>query len=339
MFLVGEYVPWFIAPSTKGTNFELQGFGGRYVILCFFGSAAHPFSRRVLDDIERQGELFQREGIVFVGISADPRDANLRPGWKQGIYLCDAAREVSRLYGVFSQDGTQFQQQTIILDPMLRVASVLPFADDMESYVPRLLDALHARPALQNLSGHAPIIILSNVFEPEFCSTLIGLYEQHGGQDFGALANVDGKVVPFYDRQNKSRLDYLIRDPAIQKAAFFRMGRSLIPEVQRAFQFQAAGVESPVVACYDAATGGCFKAHRDNPDPVVAYRKFAVTITLNEDYEGGELWFPEYGSRLYRGVTGGAMVFSCTLLHEVKSVTKGRRFTYIPFLCVQKHVT
>jgi hypothetical protein len=54
MFLVGKYVPWCIAPRTNGTNFELQSYGGRYVILCFFGSASHPFSRRVLDDIERQ---------------------------------------------------------------------------------------------------------------------------------------------------------------------------------------------------------------------------------------------------------------------------------------------
>ena len=35
---------------------------------------------------------------------------------------------------------------------------------------------------------------------------------------------------------------------------------------------------------------------------------------------------------LFRSPTGGAVVFSCSLLHEATPVTKGRRFVFVPFL-------
>jgi len=330
MFRIGDYVPWF----TVGSNFELRLFGGKYVILCFFVSTSNPFSRRVLDDIERNGERFHGEGIVFIGVSADPNDSNLRPGREQGIYICDSSRQLSRLFGAISVDGTQFLPQTIILDPMLRVASILPFHGDPESYVPKLLNTLNTLPALDSLTGHAPIIVLPNVFEPEFCSALIRLIEQKGGHEGATIRGVGGKVRRVIDHSFKSRLDYDVTDTEVQEAVFIRMGNRLVPEIRRAFQFQAACMERHLLVCYDAAMGGKFKAHRDNTNASTAHRKFAVTINLNtEDYEGGDLCFGEYGSRLYRGPTGGAVVFSCTLLHEAKPVTKGRRFAFLTFLC------
>ncbi len=82
---------------------------------------------------------------------------------------------------------------------------------------------------------------------------------------------------------------------------------------------------------YDAETGGHFSAHRDNTAPVVAHRRFAVTINLNEGYEGGDLRFPEFGSQTCRASPGDAIVFSCSLLHEVTPVTRNRRYAFISF--------
>ena len=36
--------------------------------------------------------------------------------------------------------------------------------------------------------------------------------------------------------------------------------------------------------------------------------------------------------RTYRPPTGGAVVFSCSLLHEATPVTKGLRYATLPFL-------
>jgi peroxiredoxin len=335
MFQTGDFVPWFTSQLPDGSKFQLQELGGRYVVLSFFGSSAHPFGRRFLDDIESNGKWFNGQARAFVGVSCDPKDANLQPGpgWEQGIYICDLTGELARSCEVMSKDGTQLRPQTIILDPMLRVLSVWAFNGSPEGYVPRLLDYLEALPPLPSLPGHAPIIILPHVFEREFCRTLIGLYEQYGGRETGGMRDIGGRSVHITDRSLKSRSDYVITDDNIKNAALLRMSRRLVPEVQRAFQFKAEAVERHIVACYDAAAGGHFRAHRDNMTEVTAYRKFAVTINLNaEEYEGGDLCFPEYGSRLYRCPTGGAVVFSCTLRHEARPVTRGRRFAYLPFL-------
>jgi predicted 2-oxoglutarate/Fe(II)-dependent dioxygenase YbiX len=92
-------------------------------------------------------------------------------------------------------------------------------------------------------------------------------------------------------------------------------------------------MERYLVACYDAAHGGHFRAHRDNTTKGTAHRRFAVTINLNADeFGGGELRFPEFGPRSYRAPTGGAVVFSCSLLHEALPVTSGRRYAFLPFL-------
>jgi predicted 2-oxoglutarate/Fe(II)-dependent dioxygenase YbiX len=57
-----------------------------------------------------------------------------------------------------------------------------------------------------------------------------------------------------------------------------------------------------------------------------------MSLNLNAgDYDGGYLRFPEYGPLLYRPETGGAVIFSCALLHEAMPVTRGRRFGIFGF--------
>jgi predicted 2-oxoglutarate/Fe(II)-dependent dioxygenase YbiX len=103
--------------------------------------------------------------------------------------------------------------------------------------------------------------------------------------------------------------------------------------IQRAFQFEATRMERYIVACYDAGSGGYFRPHRDNTTKGTAHRKFAVSINLDaEAHEGGDLRFPEFGGRTYRPPTGGAVVFSCSLLHEATPVTAGKRYAFLPFL-------
>ena len=106
-----------------------------------------------------------------------------------------------------------------------------------------------------------------------------------------------------------------------------------MPEIARSFQFQATRLERYLVACYAAEEGGHFAPHRDNTTKGTAHRRFAVSVNLNaEDFAGGDLRFPEFGSATYRPPTGGAVVFSCSLLHQALPVTSGRRYAFLPFL-------
>ena len=72
---------------------------------------------------------------------------------------------------------------------------------------------------------------------------------------------------------------------------------------------------------------------RDNTTPATASRRFALTLNLNrEEYEGGELLFPEYDDYRYKPPTGAAVIFACSLLHEALPVTRGQHFALLSFL-------
>jgi predicted 2-oxoglutarate/Fe(II)-dependent dioxygenase YbiX len=163
------------------------------------------------------------------------------------------------------------------------------------------------------------------------CERLVALYESEGGTESGFMREVDGKTVEILDPSHKRRRDCQIEDEKLQLALRARLVRRLTPALERAFQFKPTRIERYIVACYEAQAGH-FRPHRDNTTKGTAHRKFAVTINLNGGYQGGDLRFPEFGARTYRAPPGGAVVFSCSLLHEATPVTEGRRFAFLPFL-------
>ena len=105
-----------------------------------------------------------------------------------------------------------------------------------------------------------------------------------------------------------------------------------MPEIEKAFHFRITRSPWLKIGCYAADSGGFFGPHRDDTTPRSSYRRFALTLNLNTgEYEGGYLRFPEYGPHLYRPGAGDAIVFSCSLVHEVIPVSAGKRFALITF--------
>src|SRR6185437_9362390 len=91
----------------------------------------------------------------------------------------------------------------------------------------------------------------------------------------------------------KRRRDLLIDDQALRAELLSRISHRIVPQIARVFQYRVTRLERYLVACYDAESGGYFRAHRDNETLGTAHRKFAVSINLNaEDFEGGDLSFP-----------------------------------------------
>ena len=210
----------------------------------------------------------------------------------------------------------------------MRVAGAFPL-NEAEAAI----DACAALAEAPLVQDWAPVMTVPHVLEPELCRKLIDLYEADGGEDSGFMRDVGGKTKLILDPRNKVRRDFLIEEPELARQLNLRIIRRLAPMIRRAFQFDATRVERLIVSCYEAVSGGHFRAHRDNTTRGTAHRRFAVTVNLNaEEYQGGDLRFPEFGPRLYRAPTGGAIVFSCSLLHEATPVTKGRRFAFLPFL-------
>lgn len=147
------------------------------------------------------------------------------------------------------------------------------------------------------------------------------------------MRDVDGGTVGVIDYGHKRRNDCNINDEKLRRACMHRIHDRLGPELHKAFQFRATRMERYIVACYDADVGGHFRPHRDNTTKGTAHRRFAVSLFLNPgEYDGGFLRFPEFGPGLFSAPLGGAVVFSCSPLHEATPVTRGRRYMFLPFL-------
>ena len=146
------------------------------------------------------------------------------------------------------------------------------------------------------------------------------------------MLDVEGKTATVVDHRLKRRSDLVVALPELREAIRSQIVRRLVPAVDRYLQFQATRMDRYIVACYDSEVGGHFHRHRDNVNAGAQHRRFAVSINLNRDFDGGDVMFPEFGRRVYRAPTAGAVVFSCGALHQVTPVTRGRRYAFLAFL-------
>ena len=325
----GDPAPWFSSPSPENENFYFSATVGRYILMGFLpplgpardaAFAAFHAHRGLFNDHHLSSFMVVRDAPSIA------RARNQPPGLR---WLLDADGTVSRLYGALDAAGEE-HPYWLLLDPSHRALESFAF-NDLEGLYTRL----RTLPPVNDFAGvelFAPVLILPRVFEPEFCRQLIALYDAQGGSPSGVMRDVGGRTIGVMD-DFKRRKDVVLPDRAIQNEIMLRVSKRLTPTIQRVYQFEATRLERYLVACYDAADGGYFRPHRDNETFGTAHRRFAVSINLNaEDFEGGDLRFPEYGGRTYRPPTGGAAVFACGLQHEATPVTRGRRYAFLPFL-------
>ncbi len=326
--LPGEPAPMFMAPSPINPHFTFGSLGGRYILLAFMPPPG-PEREAIIALVRKNAAVFAGDGKIFFGVLSDatgfedvPQDLPLR-------WFADPNGEIRRLYGAVDADGAPMPQWMLI-DPSLRYMGSAPLSDGE-----RLIAKIATYGSPDDHAGvpmHAPVLIVPRVFEPAFCRQLIDLYNAKGGEPSGVMQARGGKTIGVLNDMKKRR-DADIDDEELQAQIRLRISRRLIPEIKKSFQFTATRIERYIVACYSAEEGGYFRPHRDNTTPGTAHRRFAVSINLNaEEFEGGDLRFPEFGSRTYRPPTGGAVVFSCSLLHEATPVARGVRYACLPFL-------
>jgi predicted 2-oxoglutarate/Fe(II)-dependent dioxygenase YbiX len=233
---------------------------------------------------------------------------------------------VAQAYGVAPEQPT-----VVVLDPGLRIVGVVTGENPAEEVVALLEAAVHRGPPTE-VRDQAPVLFVPRVLDADQRDRLIRVWEQQGAVATGVQRSAGGAPGEVLDAGYKRRRDHIVGEPALLRELSSVVGRRILPEVRKAFAFRATRFEGFKIACYDAAAGGFFRAHRDNLSPATAHRVFALTLNLNDAYDGGQLRFPEYGNQLYRPDAGAALVFSCAHLHEVCEVTAGRRFVLLSFL-------
>lgn len=254
------------------------------------------------------------ETLVHVVAATSPESPDAHASW-----LLDRAGELGRAFGTT-------EPIAILVDAAGRVVALLakPTPEAVAVLAMKLYQA--TRPVV--VEAKAPVLLLERVIESDLCLTLIE-YWQRNEKLRNTVGSNTGNVV---NADVKRRQDVQLDDAKLFVEVRDRLVRRVVPAMAQAFHARVNVIEAPLVGCYDAAVGGWFLRHRDNTSRHNAHRQFALTLNLNDDYDGGEVRFPEFGRELYRAVAGGAVVFSCSLLHEVAPVTRGRRFGLFTFL-------
>jgi predicted 2-oxoglutarate/Fe(II)-dependent dioxygenase YbiX len=256
------------------------------------------------------------ETLLHFVIGTPPGDPDSYSSW-----LIDKAGELGR---AFAATGPL----AILVDPAGRVANLL--AEPTLDAVSKLATRLYNSTSSQVVQAKAPVLLIERVADPALCHTLIEYWEGREklvnsvGSDSGNVANADVK----------RRQDVQLDDPKLFAQLRDCIVRRILPAMAQAFHARINVIEAPMIGCYPAASGGWFRAHRDNTSRFNAHRQYALSLNLNgeDEYDGGAVRFPEFGRELYRPAMGAGLVFSCSLLHEAMPVMRGRRMGAFTFL-------
>lgn len=321
----GEALPFLHAATNRNEQFALGALGGRWVLFCAIQNIASEAAKVALAAIPRdpRHETYHLLAIFTAGQSND----TIEELAANRLVFKDA--KIAAACGLF--DPRDPDGRWLLLDPTLRVFASWPLAEAATAL--RVFSAAPS-PDRHLAATQAPVLVVPNVFEPAFCKLLIQYSNERGAAPSGITQqDTSGRTFVSLDDSFKRRSDCLIEDEQMREAVMQRIYWRLAPMIERAFMWRPTRMERYLIARYDAENGGFFKPHRDNTTHGTAHRRFAVTINLNADqYEGGDLRFPEFGPRTYRAPTGGAVVFACAMLHEATPVTKGQRYAFLPFL-------
>lgn len=319
-----------LAGQTPTEFLRMDYMPGRYIVLAFLPASAPPAEvREAMAQLAEHEALFDDAHCCFFGVLEHPQliasAANSLPGIR---WFLDPDGDLFREAGM-SPSGHGDEGGWFILDPALRIMKTarLSRSADVMRWVSEL-------PSVDEHAGtriHAPVLIVPRVIEPALCAELIAMHRDGQPIQGGLIDESDDAMSQFVNKDYRSTRQVSLTDAALKGRVEDRIRRRLAPEMFRALRYRVGEIESYFVTAYDAAEAGRFRVHRDDLPPLQR-RQFTFAINLNaEDYEGGDLRFPEYCTETYRAPTGGAIVFASSLLHEVTLLTRGRRYGMVAF--------
>jgi peroxiredoxin len=334
---VGDFIPQtaLIDPLGKPTMFHTQDHAGHRLVLFLYRSAQSPAVAGELSGFREVAAQFAATGVKVFAVSAEPAATNGATAATHDLpfpILSDSTSELLARFALPAQGGA-----TIVADANLQIVAVID-TRETASQAQQALTLCRADSG-GDLSAaaprHAPVLVVPRIFDPLFCTRLIEVWrrgeKRENETSRGAAGTADYRARS--DSDVKRRSDVLIPEGSndLNLQIRDRLLRRVVPEIVKCFQSPVRSYEVARIGCYDATTGGYFRRHRDDVGDPAKPRRFALSVNLSEDFEGGGLTFPEYSQQYYRPATGGGVVFSCNLLHEAMPVTRGRRFGLFTF--------
>jgi predicted 2-oxoglutarate/Fe(II)-dependent dioxygenase YbiX len=337
---VGDIAPPLVHPDTRGSVYDTRAdhIAGNFLAIVFcqgdLGAAA-----AALTEFASIHDAFHASGAGIVAACATGSEGEPVRRLNLPFPLLLGIEEATlRPYGVPASNASHGMSPvvTVLLRPNGHVLDILSGDSQAAAALASIRRNRDANTGLVT-AQHPPALIVPDVLSRADCQALISIYRDsdaplvHFSEIRDAATDVKTQI-PDYERRD--RIDHRLNTPGPRQAVARKLQRRLLPEIKKAFQYEVTTFEGLRIACYEGERQGRAQGHRDNSQPEVAHRRFAMSLNLNSDeFSGGELRFPEYGSQLYKPDTGAAIVFSCSILHEALEVTEGRRFVLLAFFC------
>mgnify|MGYP003670562593 CR=1 FL=1 len=180
-----------------------------------------------------------------------------------------------------------------------------------------LLDSLPQESELPISSAPPPVLLVPDVISDSLAQRLIAFLDEREEDAFKNTGDYKSRSHIHPNKELERELDD-------------KLSKSLLPEIEKVFYSQISHRETYKVCCYDAKENGSFGKHRDTIDPHL-HRRYALTLALNDDFEGGGICFPEYTEELLQIPKGWAVVFPGSLFHRVNAIGVGRRYVLVSF--------
>ncbi len=324
-FGVGDPFPLVHLPDSKGLERDLFGeVSGKPALVVTFPAGATPDLLSLwISALKAQApRIHEWDGEVFVIVGGPPAalpHVDLAP--VRVLVLADPARRVNLMppgrVGLFLLDANQ------------RVIG-LASPDHPDQALPQAVErmGLWRRWRLNDPQASAPALIIPDLLPASLCRRIMGAWQQEHHE--GAVSA--GGKQNFYDPSKKRNQEHVVSDRGLLSDITLLLVRRLGPELAKVFAYHLPyRFENFIVLGYEVERHDFFGMHRDRYRPEHP-RRFAMSLNLNDDYDGGTLRFPEYSDRHYRPPAGGACIFSCSLLHEALPVTRGRRLAMTTFI-------
>ncbi len=339
----GALAPAFQTRDEQGRPLALADdhLSGRWMILLFLGDpdAAHtPALLRSLAALE-EGLDAAEATVLAVSASSDAsrnRALKRASGFPWPL-VCDASGGLFASYGLHK--GSDRDARLVVLTPFRQIRCWFDLAGDDAAptlaKVIEMLDDVTTTGELHWSPPHAPVLIVPNVLSGEECGRLVEAVETD--TPFMVRRPGPGEIagnyrIPVYEYDRQDRTDLIVKDPSMLAFLDDRLFGRVTPMIRKAFAFEVTRREDLHIARYAGQREGFAIGHRDNTSPPGAHRRFALSLSLNDDYEGGGIVFREFSPRPYRVPAGTAMVFSSSLLHEVEETVSGVRYNLISHL-------
>jgi peroxiredoxin len=310
---------------------------GRYLIMAFLGDPDSERTATLLRTLAGMEARLEAANATVLAISATS-DATANKACKRAAgfgwpIIGDASGALFASYGLHK--GTDRADRLVLLTPYRQIRTWFDIEGDAGPALGTIMDIMQAAQSAEETRWsppHAPVLVVPNVFSPEECANLVQSVVTE--TPFMVRQPRPGEVpgnykIPVYDHFRQDRIDLIIKDRNTLAILDERIFGRVVPMIKKAFAFDVTRREDLHIARYVGRREGITMGHRDNMEPPGAHRRFALSVSLNDDYEGGGISFREFSPKAYRVPAGTAMVFSSSLLHEVEETTSGVRYNLI----------